>query len=443
MNLFTPKKGIAVPGHKERTAHLEIADGPSPPELVFPMIMHSGDPADIRVGVGDPVKIGTLIGEGSRHISANIHSSVSGRVKFVEQRQSFRGVSESVVIENDGLNEEELLEPLDENMSMESFFERLENCGITGKGGAGFPSHVKFSPQDGGHKHMLINGAECEPYSTTDHRIMLEFTGEILRAMDLLRRLFSIEHTVLAIEKDKSDAIERFRRAVRDNGFEHIGIRRVGSRYPQGDQGVLLKDVFGLEIPFGRHPNELGVLTSNVSTIKSIYDALFLGRPLVKRVITITGPAIANPGNVMTRIGTTVRDLIDFCGGFAVPAGKLVNGGPMMGMPFSDLGTPVTKDTTTILCLGAGAASIPHEKPCIWCAKCVDVCPVNLQPILISNAYRIRRVDLYETLKAESCIRCGCCTYICPSNIPLLEDIKAAIGDLQAERTANDGGAGS
>lgn len=438
MSFFIPKSGVDVPGQKEKTRHKPIVEGPEPEELIFPMKMHAGAPARVKVKSGDRVKVGTLLGEGRGHISANIHSSVSGRVTAVEERPSFKGQASAVVVENDGQDEEEdKLEPLDGNASTETFFARLQCCGLTGKGGAGFPTHVKFAPVSReGHRYMLINGAECEPYSTTDHRVMLEYPEEILRTAEFMRGLCGTEYNVVAVEEDKQDAIERLRRTAGDLHYNNIDIRKVESRYPKGDEGILARTVFGLEIPHDKNPNEVGVLTSNVSTIKAVHDAVFLGRPLVERVITVTGPAITNPQNVLTRIGTPIRALIDFCGGFHSEPGKLVKGGPMMGMPFSDLDIPAVKDTTTILCLGADAREVPDEKPCIRCAKCVDVCPVNLQPISISNAYRSGDIQLCADLKAESCIRCGCCTYICPSKIPLLRDIKSGvkkIGEVQRQ----------
>ncbi len=439
MKLLRPKKGIDVPDYKEHTRSLPIVKGPEPRELIFPMKMHSGAPASARLKPGDRVKVGTLIGEGQGHISANIHSSVSGYVTSVEERPSFRGKSLAVIVENDNLCGKENEYPLGRNnITAEVFYKRLRDCGLTGKGGAGFPTHVKFQPQnDGGHRLMLINGAECEPYSTTDHRIMLEYPEQILRATELMRKLFNINHNVIAVEDDKHDAIECLQRTANDLQYSEIEIQEVKGRYPQGDQGILFNSVFGSEIPYSSNPNDIGLLTSNVSTVKAVYDAVFLGRPLVERVITVTGPAIAEPQNVLTRIGTPVRDLIDYCGGFRKEPAKLINGGPMMGMPFDDLGIPAVKDTTTILCLDEAAKITAQERPCIRCAKCVDVCPVNLQPISISNAWRKERVGDCRELKADSCIRCGCCTYICPSKIPLLEDIKSAIAEIEKRPELN------
>ncbi len=437
-SLLRSQKGISVSGHKQRTRGKAIVNGPNPKELIFPVMMHSGAPANVLVKKGDLVKKGTLIARAMGYVSANIHSSVSGSVKAIETRESFRGPSHSIVIENNGLDEEESLRPLDENSSLDQFLDKLAESGITGKGGAGFPTHVKFATIDG-HRYMLINGAECEPYSTTDHRVMLEFADEILRTVELMRRVFNTEYNVIAVEEDKPDAIAVLEKKVRESGYQNINVQKVAGLYPQGDQGVLLRNVFGLEIPFGKFPNELGILTSNVSTVKAIHDAVFQGKPLVERVITVTGAPIANPQNILTKIGTPIGALIDFCGGFKTGVGKIINGGAMMGTPFTDLDIPAVKDTTTILCLGEESAARAQERACIRCGRCIDVCPVNLQPIMISNAYRKGRLDLCSALKAGSCIRCGCCTYICPSRIPLLKDIKSGIDGLKKEQSDKQG----
>jgi Na+-translocating ferredoxin:NAD+ oxidoreductase subunit C len=431
INLFAPRRGVPVPEKKELTAHKPTIDGPDTSELVFPMSMHIGAPAEIVVDVGDTVEVGTLIGDAQKTVSANIHSSVSGKVKTIEERETFKGKSQCVVIENDGKYTETRLDALDESISIDTFLERLSDAGITGKGGAGFPTHVKLSPTEKGHKYILVNGAECEPYSTADHRVMVEHTSEILRTVNFLHHLFEIEKTIIAIEDNKPDAIQCFEREIKKNGYRHIQLHKVESRYPQGDQGVLLKTVLNLEIPEEDNANDVGLISSNVSTVKAIHDAVFEGKPLTTRVITVTGPALTNPQNIRARIGTPVQELIDACGGFSGETERMISGGPMMGKPFKDTSIPVAKDTTTLLFLPADPELGKSERPCIRCAKCIDACPVYLQPILISNAYREERWDLCKVLKAETCINCGCCTYICPSKIPLLEDIKKAVSRLE------------
>ena len=431
IKLFEARRGVPVPEKKELTAHKPIVDGPESSKLVFPMSMHIGAPAEIVVGVGDLVEVGTLIGDAKKTISANIHSSISGKVRAIEERQSFQGKSKCVIIENDGKYTEKRFDPLDETISIDTFLKRLSDAGITGKGGAGFPTHVKLSPTEKGHKYILVNGAECEPYSTADQRVMIEHTSDILRTMNFLHQLFEIEKTIIAIEDNKPDAIQCFEEEIKKQGLDHINLHKVESRYPQGDQGVLLKAVLNIEVPEEDNANDVGLISSNVSTFKAIHDAVFEGESLTSRVITITGPVIRNPQNIRARIGTPVQDLVDACDGFSGEVHRMVSGGPMMGEPFSDMSIPVAKDTTTLLFLPPDPEMELTERPCIRCAKCIDACPVYLQPILISNAYREERWDLCKVLKAETCINCGCCTYICPSKIPLLEDIKKAVSRLE------------
>ncbi|SMP53775.1 electron transport complex subunit RsxC [Anoxynatronum buryatiense] len=429
--LFQARQGIDVPDHKGLTNNKKTVKGPGSEELVFPMTMHIGAPAEIIVDEGNHVKIGTLIGNATKTISANIHSSVSGQVIAVEERESFKGKATCIIIKNDFMYEEERLSLLDESISIDEFLERISEAGITGKGGAGFPTHVKLDPPENGHRYILINGAECEPYSTTDHRVMLENSQEILRTVSFMHHLFDVKKTIIAIEDNKSDVIRLYKDSISSHNMKHIEIHEVPSRYPQGEQGLLLKTILDLEVPEEDNASNVGLISSNVSTIKAIHDAVFMGIPLTERVVTVTGPTLKNPQNILTRIGTPVQDLIEFCGGFAHETDKMISGGPMMGQPFSDTTIPIEKDTTTLLFLPYDAEVRKNERPCIRCAKCIDACPVYLQPILISNAYRESRWDLCEVLKTETCVRCGCCTYICPSKIPLLEDISKAVKQLK------------
>ena len=427
------KRGIDVPDHKSLTAHKPIRSGPVPDVLIFPMAMHIGAPAIPAVKPGDAVSIGTLIGKEEEDVSANVHSSVSGAVTAVEERPSFRGTTTCVVVENDGTDKRETLPPLDMNVSLDSFVQRIFQAGITGKGGAGFPTHVKMAPSEQGHHTLLINGAECEPYATTDHRVMLEHTHQLLTCISLMTKLFQVERTLIAIEENKKDAIQCFRERVSEMGDERIRVVTVETRYPQGHQGVLLKNLTDLEVSQGTSAAQVGIISTNISTIKAIHDAVLEGKPLTERVVTVTGPVIRNPQNLMVRTGTPVEDLVNACGGFSGEVGKMIHGGPMMGTPFSDTSIPVVKDTTTLLFLPPDPEEDRPEAPCIRCARCVNACPVSLQPILIHNAHRAGRLDLSSNLQAETCIQCGCCTYVCPSKIPLLASIRKERQALRAE----------
>ena len=414
-------KGVRIPDHKESTRDMKVESGAEPKLLYYPMAMHIGKPAKPVVKVGDRVKIGTLLGESEGGLSANIHSSVSGRVVSVGDEEGFRGESEAIVVENDFNDEKEKLDDLGEDLTIEQFTNRLEEAGITGKGGAGFPAHIKYDMEKHKARYLLINGAECEPYSTADHRCMVEYADEIVKITRLIMRIYNIDEAHIAVEDDMNESREVLKKAVTDSGSDNIKIYQLPSVYPQGHAGLQIDQVLGIEVKEGQRTGDVGVLQSNVSTIKAIYDAVIKNETFHKRIITVTGPMIKSPKNLMVRVGTTVEHLVSECGGFHDGERININGGPMMGKSFDDLGLPADKDTTTLLFLEKHPQE--EERPCIRCARCIDHCPVSLQPILISSAYRNREYHMGIPLKSESCISCGTCSYICPSKINLLDDI--------------------
>jgi electron transport complex protein RnfC len=415
-------KGAKIPAHKEMTKDLMVENLQPPEYLYYPMAMHIGKPAKPSVAVGDRVKIGTCLGEIEGGISSNIHASVSGKVIAIDDKESFRGRCDAIVIENDYKDEILKLEPLEGNISPETFKKRLEDAGVTGKGGAGFPAHVKYDMTRHESKYLLINGAECEPYSTVDHRCMVEFSDEIIEITALIMAIYQVNKAYIAVEDHMEESLDALNRAIEKSGNENIIIYKLPSLYPQGHSGLQIEQVLGIEISDGERSGDVGVLQSNVSTIKAIYDAVIKNTPFYKRIITVTGPMIKNPKNLMVRIGTSVENLISACGGLKDEEAILINGGPMMGKYFEDKKFSVEKDTTTILFLKNQAKK--KEGPCIRCARCINQCPVSLQPILISNAYRNRAYEQGYSLKSQTCINCGTCSYICPSKINLLEDIQ-------------------
>lgn len=432
MNLLKKATGIMIPKHKYLTDTLPIKEAEVPKELIFPMAMHIGKPAEPVVKVGDYVKAGTLIAKSSANISSNIHSSVSGTVIGIEEGESFRGKCPCIIIENDYKYIQEYLEPLSSDFNIEDFIKRIEQAGVTGQGGAGFPTHGKINNDKDNYKYLVINGAECEPYSTTDHRVMVEHTKEIFQCIVKIHNLFEMEKTYIAIEENKLDAIKSFEREVLRNDIPEIKVFKVESRYPQGHSGILINNILKVEVPDKKNSLHIGVFSTNVSTIKAIYDAVYKGKVLTERVVTVTGPVIKTPQNLRIKIGTPVKEIVDQCGGFIYSPAKMINGGPMMGRPFSNMKIPVVKDTTTLLFLSEQSDDAKIED-CIRCGKCVDVCPMYLQPILIYNAFSDNRIDLCKDLLAGSCIECGCCSYICPSKIPLLEKIRRAKATIKKE----------
>lgn len=435
MNILERRKyrGLKIPNYKESTADKPVVEATVPEELCFPMAMHIGAPAVPCVEVGDRVKIGTLLGTAEGKISANIRSSVSGKVVAVEERASFRGESETVVVQNDFTDAEENLPALHEEIGPKEFSARLAASGITGKGGAGFPAGVKYAMDKEETRYLLVNGSECEPYSTTDYRIMTEYSEEIIAIIEQITRVYQLEESVIAVEDHMKDALLALQEAIKKRGAKRIRVHSLPSEYPAGHAALQIRQVLGIEMEEGQRSGDAGILQSNVSTIKAMYDALINNQSLTRRVITVTGPMLKEPKNLMVRLGTGVQHLIDECDGLKGEA-DMINGGPMMGRPFFDTDLPVDKDTTTLLFLEKKEK--PKETPCIRCARCVDHCPVALQPIVISNSYRQNRWDRAKELRAESCISCGVCTYVCPANIDLLKDIQAL--NKQWEENRND-----
>lgn len=426
-------RGVRIPDHKKMTKDLPAESIKASKYLYYPMDMHIGKPAKPVVKVGDQVQIGILLGECEGGISANIHASVSGKVVSVQEDGS-KDDAKTVVVENDYKDEKVTLHDLDEDLSIEDFMKRIEAAGITGKGGAGFPAHIKYNMAQNKARYLVVNGAECEPYSTADHRCMVEYADEIIKTIQLIIKIYKVNAAYIAVEEPMTESREALTRAIKENSVEKIFIHELPAIYPQGHGALQINQILGIEVKEDQRSGDVGVLQSNVSTIKAIYDAVFENESLYKRIITVTGPMIKNPKNVMVRLGTKVEDIVEACGGFQPGVRINISGGPMMGESFEDLSLPVDKDTTTLLFLKRYPKEA--ERACIRCAECVNRCPVSLQPILISNAYRNREYDLGVDLKSESCICCGICTYICPSRINLLDDIQKLNWKLEGKGDA-------
>ncbi len=414
--------GVSLPKNKEATKDKESVPSSPPKYLYFPMQMHIGRPAEVNVEIGDEVKIGTIVGCGGEGITANVHSSVSGKVVDIKEMDSLRGMAETVVVENDFKDETDYMEPLGPDTDIDTFAERLRDAGITGKGGAGFPAAVKYEEERDKMHYLVINGAECEPYSTTDHRVMVEHADEIIKTMTLISKLYHIDEAHIAVEHPMVEAIHALKQEIKAQD-SHVRVHALGDRYPRGHAGLQIREVLGIEIEEGERSGDVGVLQSNVSTVKAIHDAVFEGKPLYERIMTVTGPKIREPKNLRIRIGTPIEHAMEECGGLVDNDVTMIDGGPMMGRMFDNVKVPINKDTTTLLFLDKKMKE--EETNCIRCARCIDHCPVGLQPVFISNAYKANRIDMVPSLKSESCISCGVCTYVCPANIPLLKNIQS------------------
>lgn len=422
--------------HRERTENKAIETAEVPGILVFPMSMHIGAPAKPTVKVGDHVKVGTIVGEAQGVISANVHASVSGEVIAIENRDLNGREIECVIVKNDEQYTEEPTYPeAGETVEGALIPELIRRAGIAGMGGAQFPTDVKMSPEDGVKiDTLIINGAECEPYSTSDLRTLIEYADEVIGGVRIIDEVFDVEKIYFGLEDDMMEAAEVLREKTKD--VEKIEIKVLTAQYPQGSEKQLIENCTGRQVPSGGLPSDVGCVVSNVGTYRAIYHAVRLGKPLVERVTTITGTPIAEPKNLLVRIGTQIDDLIDQCGGFQEPPRKVINGGPMMGQAIKDGSIPISKGTTHVTFMTAEEVNSDERMDCIRCAECLNVCPVSLQPILISNAFERGDIEAAKELGAMDCIECGNCSFICPSNIPLLENIrksKQAIKEMEAQ----------
>jgi electron transport complex protein RnfC len=395
---------------------------------IVPLQQHIGAPAEVQVQPGDTVGEGTLIGKASGFVSANVHSPVPGVVKEIKTIYLPNGVrTDAVVIELEGefdrlgkeqdRNEWRSLEP-------KEILELIKEFGIVGMGGATFPTHVKFSVPKGRRcEYLMMNGAECEPYLSSDHRLMVERPAGVLEGLQVAAALLKPDQVYIGIETNKPDAIHVMEQEIRRASLPYkVAPLRV--KYPQGDEKQLIKAITGREVPSGGLPLDIGCVAANVGTIFAIYEAIVLRKPLVERVVTVTGGAISKPANLKVRIGTPIKELIQECGGFTQVPRKVVSGGPMMGHTVFDMDTPVTKGTSGILALTDREVNHAPRTPCIQCGRCVTACPMGLQP---TRLFKLIDHFEYDRALAEGlmdCRECGCCGFACPARIPLVQGIK-------------------
>ncbi len=410
-----------------------------PPELLYiPLSQHIGAPATAVVKKGDRVLLGQTIGQAAGFVSAAVHSSVSGKVKSVEPYQNpVSGKPEpTVIIQNDGLDERasELTAHGDnwDRIEPEEIRNIVAAAGIVGMGGATFPTHVKLSPPKGKIiDTVLLNGAECEPYLTADHRLMLEFPQDVINGLILIAKVFGAGRLGICIENNKPDAIEVMQERVKGTNVKVFPLK---VKYPQGAEKQMIYAVTGREVPSGGLPFDCGCYVQNVGTAKAVFDAVSRGIPLYQRIVTVSGPILKEPANLMVRIGTRYSDLIAACGGAVEDIVKVINGGPMMGLAQSSLDVPVTKGTSGVLIFGAEDAEVKPELACINCAKCVDVCPAFLMPTRIAQCAEYSNFDMAEKLGALDCIECGSCAFVCPSDRKLLHYIRRAKTQIRANK---------
>jgi len=428
MRSWVLTRGGVHPDPRKETATMMVFPGPSPEQVVIPLLQHVGAVCEPVVEVHDHVLVGQKIGDSEEYISAPVHSSVSGEVTGIVMYPHPGGRDVlSIQILSDGRNQlsPDVKPPGDPaSMTPEEIRRVVREGGMVGLGGGGFPTHVKLSPSAGKPiETVIINGAECEPYITGDHRLMVERGAQIINGAQIIKRAVGAERIVVAVERNKPDAIQRMREAGTGEGVEVVVLP---SRYPMGAEKLLIYNITGHEVPARGLPRDVGVEVNNVGTAYAIHDLFDRGMPLVERVLTVSGDGVAGHANLRVRIGTLARDVIDFCGGLVGERGKLIMGGPMMGLAQYTTNVPVVKGTSGIIVLRHETLfrQEPAQFTCIRCGRCVRYCPMNLMPYAMGAYSDAGLWDQLENLDVMDCIECGSCAYICPTKNPLVQLIK-------------------
>ena len=433
MGLLTFKGGLHPYDGKELTKDKPIKDYLPKGELVFPLSQHIGAPAKAVVKKNDRVLVGQKIAEAGGFVSANIYSSVSGKVTKIEPRMTVSGSkTDCIIIENDGEYEQASFEPLTD-LSRESVIAAVREAGIVGMGGAGFPTHVKLSPKEAEKiDTIIINAAECEPYITADYRVMTEIPEQLISGLNLILSLFPQAKGVIGIEDNKPDAISKLKEMCEQE--ERIEVASLKTKYPQGAERSLIYAVTGRKVNSSMLPADVGCIVDNVATAVAIHEAVTLGKPLYERIVTVTGDAVAEPGNFRVKNGTIAAELAEAAGGFLEQPEKVISGGPMMGMALSDLNVPCTKTFSSLLCFSKDEVKAFEPGPCIRCGRCVTVCPAGLMPTKLSELADRGQFALFDEMNGCECVECGCCSYICPAKRRLTQSMKTGRREATALR---------
>lgn len=433
----TFKGGVHPYEGKELSMDKPVVLHESKGEMVYPLAQHIGAPATPVVSVGDKVLVGQIIAEATGFVSANVCSSVSGTVKKIEPRLLVNGNKvSSIVIENDG--EYTLAEGVGvkrdyKTMSKEDIRAAIKAAGIVGMGGAGFPTHVKLTPKDDSKiDYVIVNGAECEPYLTSDYRMMLEETDKLVTGLMIILRLFDNAKGYISIEDNKPEAIRVLKEAVKDN--DKIEVKVLKTKYPQGAERKMIYATTGRKINSSMLPVDAGCVVNNVDTVIAVYMAVCESRPVLRRIVTVTGDAVKSPQNFNVKTGTNYAELIDAAGGFIKEPEKIIAGGAMMGMALYDLNVPVTKSSSALLCLTKDQVARSAPTACIRCGKCVEVCPSNLVPQMMKEYADANDNVSFEKINGMECYECGSCTYICPAKRLLTQAFVKTRRSIAAER---------
>jgi len=429
--------GVHPDDAKRSTAGLSIERMPFVDRYVLPLSQHLGAPSKAIVEPGQRVERGQCIAEPGGFVSTAQHSPVTGSVSAVELRLHPNGtMMPAVVIETDPYASQRLpeLPPLDlTRTTAQEMVERVQRGGLVGLGGAAFPSHVKFQVPEGRRvESVVVNGCECEPYLTCDHRLMLERPEGVMRGAEIIMTLVGSERGYVGVEANKADAIEALRAAAPPS----VEVVALEVKYPQGAEKLLIDAIFGERVPAGGLPLDIGFLVNSVGTTVALADLVDRGEPLIERIVTVTGPGIARPHNLLVPLGTPLSALIEHCGGLTPEAHRVVIGGPMMGAVQKSLDVPILKGSSGVLCLDAGAPEPAREYACIRCARCLEACPMFLNPTRLAQLTRAERVEELESHHLLSCFECAACSYVCPSRIPLVQWMRMGKAMLRKQRSS-------
>jgi len=418
---------VRLEEHKRETEDKIIEKIFLPNRVSIPLSQHLGKACNPGVKVGDIVLVGQKIASVAAHLSSPIHASIAGKVISIQDwPHPVLGRSQAIVIETDGTDKSYPVIPRPlteiENLTSEEIRNIVFEAGIVGMGGASFPTHLKLNPAKPVDT-LIINGAECEPYLTGDYRLMVEKTKEILHGIQLLARCLGVKKIYIAIEDNKPEAIKAFSYAIRNTQY---AIRILKTQYPQGGERQLIKNTLGREVPSGKLPFDIGVVVHNVATVFAVYEAVYKNKPLYERVVTVTGSCLSNPKNILARIGTPIKELIDSCGPLKEEPAKVIIGGPMMGIAQYTLAVPVIKSTTGVILLNKREALLEEEEFCIRCGACVRECPAGLLPCVISLASQNNKWELAGLYNVSDCIECGLCAFVCPAKRNMVQHMKYA-----------------
>ncbi len=420
--LFKPKHLDSIDaGHYKNTAKCATEIMPVPDIVRISMSQHIGAPCTPLVKKGDAVKVGQKIGDTDAFVSAPIHSSVSGTVKAIEgQRSAIGGMDTIVVIETDKKQElsEDIKKPEANNLS--EFVSAIRESGLVGLGGASFPTHIKFNPKNVDDVHTLIvNAAECEPFITSDHRLMLEDAQDLIDGMALVMKYLNLDEAYVGIERNKPDAIALLDKMFKEQGHNNMHTFTLQDRYPKGAERVLVYEITGKTLDAGVLPADLGIILSNVTSVAFVGQYFRNGVPLVNKRMTIDGDAVNQPKNVIAPIGTVIADIMEFCGGYKKEPKKILMGGPMMGRAIFSDQMPIVKNNNAILAFTSDKAILPEETACINCGRCYQACPFDLMPTALADAYEARDAAKLSKLRVMQCMECGSCSFVCPARRPL------------------------